>query len=290
VVQNGGGPSDNGRMSADLYRRASARLLAARSGAGFGPRPGLPPEPEPTALAAIGLDDDEARGWLLQNQRADGGFALVAASVVSDSSTALAALALPVGEARERALDHVVSHQAQRLPANPEAPHDPSLRGWGWTPDTFGWVEPTARAVLALLVLRPAADRQIADGLAVLSDRECAGGGWNFGNRLVLGVDLPPYAQTTAAAAMALQGVEPALLARGLLALDALWRNEIRGGLSLAMSLAAFGLATWEEASAVEEALSAELERTNLLDDVAALAWAAIATGPGLDRLRRGAA
>ncbi len=274
-------------MSADLYRRASARLLATRSGAGFGSRPGLAAEPEPTALAAIALDDDDARGWLLQNQRQDGGFALVAASVVNDSSTALAALALPPGGPRESALDHVVSHQAQRLPANPDAPHDPSLRGWGWTPATFGWIEPTARAVLALLVLRPSAEAQIADGLAVLADRECAGGGWNYGNRLVLGVDLPPYAQTTAAAAMALQGVEPNLLARGLSALDGLWRTEDRGGLSLAMSLAAFRLAERAEAGEVERALSTELEQSGLLDDVVSLSWAAIASGPGLERIRR---
>ncbi len=274
-------------MSADLYRRASARLLATRSGAGFGSRPGLAAEPEPTALAAIALDDDDARGWLLQNQRQDGGFALVAASVVNDSSTALAALALPPGGPRESALDHVVSHQAQRLPANPDAPHDPSLRGWGWTPATFGWIEPTARAVLALLVLRPSAEAQIADGLAVLADRECAGGGWNYGNRLVLGVDLPPYAQTTAAAAMALQGVEPNLLVRGLSALDGLWRTEDRGGLSLAMSLAAFRLAERAEAGEVERALSTELEQSGLLDDVVSLSWAAIASGPGLERIRR---
>ncbi len=275
-------------MSAGLYRRASARLSAARSGDGFGPRPGLAAEPEPTALAAIALGDDDARRWLAEHQRSDGGFALVAGNVVSDAATALGALALAPGEARERALDHVVTHQAQRLPANPASPHDPNLRGWGWTPDTFGWVEPTAYGVLALQVLRPSDSGPLADGLAVLADRECRGGGWNYGNRVILGVDLPPYAQTTAVALIALQGAQPELFARGLSTLDRLWLAERQGGLSLAMALTAFRLAGEPAAAGeVERALDAELERTALLDDAVALAWAAIATGPGLDAIRR---
>ena len=287
MVQKRANASDNAPMSAGLFRRAAARLSAARSDDGFGPRPGLAAEPEPTALATIALGDDDARRWLTEHQRPDGGFALVAGDVVSDAATALGALALAPGEARERALDHVVANQAQRLPANPASPHDPSLRGWGWTPDTFGWVEPTAHAVLALHVLRPAAGGPLADGLAVLADRECDGGGWNYGNRVILGVDLPPYAQTTAVALIALQGAQPELFARGLSALDRLWRAERQGGLSLAMALAALRLAGEPAAGEVERALDAELERTALLDDALALAWAAIAAGPGLDAIRR---
>jgi len=150
-------------------------------------------------------------------------------------------------------------------------------------------VEPTARAVLALQVLRPSEGRAISDGLAVLADRECAGGGWNYGNRSVLGVDLPPYAETTAIALIALQGADPDLYQRGVDALDRLWRDERQGGLSLAMSLAAFRLMrgpAHPSISPIERALDVELERTGLLDDVVALAWAAIASGPGLDRLR----
>ena len=287
MVQNPPDLSDNPRMTTGLFARAATRLSEARSDGGFGPRPEMAAEPEPTALAAIALGDEEARGWLARHQRADGGFALVAGDVVSDAATALGALALAPGEARERALDHVIANQAQRLPANPDAPHDPNLRGWGWTPDTFGWVEPTAHAVLALQVLRPSAGGPLQDGLAVLADRECAGGGWNYGNRVVLGVDLPPYAQTTAVALVALQGIEPELFARGLTALDRLWRAERHGGLSLAMALAAFRLADEPIAGEVERDLKAELDRTGLLDDVVALAWTAIAAGPGLEVIRR---
>ena len=48
-------------MSAGLFAGAAARLSPARSEGGFGPRPGMAAEPEPTALGAIALDDDEAR-------------------------------------------------------------------------------------------------------------------------------------------------------------------------------------------------------------------------------------
>jgi hypothetical protein len=141
--------------------------------------------------------------------------------------------------------------------------------------------------VLALQVLRPSADGPLSDGLALLANRECDGGGWNYGNRVILGVDLPPYAQTTAVALIALQGAQPELFARGLASLDRLWRAERHGGLSLAMAVAAFRLAGEPVAEEVERALDAELERTALLEDTVALAWAGIATGPGLDAIRR---
>jgi len=63
--------------------------------------------------------------------------------------------------------------------------------------------------------------------------------------------------------------------------------SRAAGGPVLAISLAAFRLADRPAADEVERALDAELGRTGLLDDTVALAWAAIATGPGLDVIRR---
>ena len=40
----------------------------------------------------------------------------------------------------------------------------------------------------------------------MLLDRRCRDGGWNYGNRRVLGADLPSYPETTALALMALDG------------------------------------------------------------------------------------
>ena len=69
-----------------------------------------------------------------------------------------------------------------------------TYRGWGWTPRTASWVEPTA---FALMTLRDAASQQLPANasqrrelaVALLYDRMCPGGGWNCGNPRVYGVD-----------------------------------------------------------------------------------------------------
>jgi hypothetical protein len=268
-----------------LHGRLSDALARARAGEAFGPRPGSPAEAEPTALAAIALEDEAAVAWLEGHQHPDGGFGLRSGIVRSDASTSVAAIALPAGAARERALDHLVANRAAKVPWNADTPHDPTTRGWGWTPDTFGWVEPTARSLLALRLGRPSAGPQIDDGLAVLADRECVGGGWNYGNREVLGFDLPPYVQTTAMALVGAQGSLPDQRERGLSYLGSAWPNE-PGGLSLALTLAAFRLLDVGAADAVETRLGREFETHAFLGDVVSTAWAAIATGPALERLR----
>ena len=143
-----------------------------------------------------------------------------------------------------------------------------------------------AWAVLALRRLRPTAPT-IADGLRVLADRECEGGGWNYGNRVVYDEALPPFVQTTATAVLALQGAQPDLLARGRRILLERAVDE-PGGLSLALSLAALRLTGEEPAAEIEDTLAAGFAQTAFLGDVTALGWAVVATGPGLERLRLG--
>ncbi len=89
-------------------------------------------------------------------------------------------------------------------------PQNGSLRGWGWTPRTSSWVEPTSFALLALqmspkeLLPRVAKRRQqLAENL--LLDRMCPGGGWNCGNPLVYGVAGEPLVIPTAWALLALR-------------------------------------------------------------------------------------
>ena len=69
-----------------------------------------------------------------------------------------------------------------------------SLRGWGWTPRTSSWVEPTAFALTALRSADPqllpaSATERCELAVALLYDRMCPGGGWNCGNPRVYGVD-----------------------------------------------------------------------------------------------------
>lgn len=272
-------------MTKTAFDVFSARLRDVRDGPGFGPTPGARAEPEPTALATIALDDDDARRWLLDHQRPDGGLAIVAGAVVADAATATAALAMPAGDGRERAIDHLIASRARQVAETDVLEHDPDVRGWGWTSDTFGWVEPTAQAVLALRLLRPGAKEEIDDGIALLADRESVGGGWNYGNPVVLGVAIGPFVQTTAIALLALQGSLPEVSERGMNVLRARWDLE-RGGLSLGLALAALRLAGSASADEAESALLDDFHRTGFLDDVVALSWATIACGPGLERLR----
>jgi hypothetical protein len=268
-----------------IWTSFASRLREARStDGGFGPRPGQPSEPEPTALATIALDDMDGRAWLGEHQAGDGSVSFDAASVVNDSSTAFAAIGFEAGNERERALDHLEGTLGRTYRSTAAVPHDASFRGWAWTEDTAGWVDPTSRATLALRLLRPDAPA-IADGLGLLGDRETVGGGWNYGNRVVFGDDLWPYAQTTAVALLALQGTDPELEGRGLDTLRTLWRDEREGGLSLAMSTAVLGLRRDPDAAEARRALFDLFERTAFMGDVVTLAWAAIASGPALARL-----
>jgi hypothetical protein len=235
---------------------------AQNADGGFGPRIGLPSEPEPTALATIALDDERGRAWLGEHQTGDGSVSFDAGVVVNDSATAFAAIGLGSGDGRERALDHLEAALAPDARSTADVPFDAAFHGWAWTESTFGWVDPTARAVLALRLLRPGA-KAIEDGVGMLRDRETVGGGWNYGNRVVLGEDLEPYAQTTAA--LVAPNADPTLEERGLSTLRRLWRAERDGGLT-ALATAA-PASTGRRRRASERAVFDVFERSGFMDD-----------------------
>jgi hypothetical protein len=188
----------------DLQRHLS--FLAARQG-GDGlllDAPGQPPNISANALAAIVLQSDGVRGSGPDLQR------LLAA------------------------LDRVEGATAPRDGST----QDNSLKAWPWIPGTFSWVEPTA---LALIALKRADarrfSRHIAVGDAMLINRVCGDGGWNYGNASAFGQDLRPYVPTTALALLALRNRpgEPAVQ-RSLAALDRLRASE-RSPIALALAL-----------------------------------------------------
>jgi hypothetical protein len=90
-----------------------------------------------------------------------------------------------------------------------------AYRGWGWTPKTASWVEPTAFGLMALRdalaeqLPRNAAERRDL-AVALLYDRMCPGGGWNCGNPRVYGVDGDALVLPTCWALLALGGSERA--------------------------------------------------------------------------------
>jgi hypothetical protein len=93
--------------------------------------------------------------------------------------------------------------------AKQHAKHNDAARGWGWTPGTSSWVEPTAFALLALETEQgaelPSAQKRKKLGELLLYDRMCPGGGWNCGNPEVYGIAGEPLVIPTTWALLALR-------------------------------------------------------------------------------------
>jgi hypothetical protein len=116
---------------------------------------------------------------------------------------------------------------------------DPVLTGWPWQAGASSWIEPTAHALMALRcaahasgshlnnpdLTHPEAARRIATGERMLLERRCSDGGWNYGNRRVLGADLPSYPETTAMALMALNGHAGVQWEAALHHVERIWRE-----------------------------------------------------------------
>ena len=93
-----------------------------------------------------------------------------------------------------------------------ESERDLNLKGWPWKPGTSSWVEPTAQALIALKKVPTRNASVVRDrvrlGEAQLLDVRCRDGGWNYGSREALKVDLPSYPETTGIALTGLQGLD----------------------------------------------------------------------------------
>lgn len=255
----------------DAVTLLRARLSAGQRASGaWGAADAGPDAVEPTALAALalhGTDADpapaaRATAWLLARQRADGGWpattqvdapswaggvALLALARLGADRAAVArgAAWLAGRESATIDLSTRVLFRIQKWRGAPVPTElDASLSGWPWIDGTFGWVEPTAVALLALGAAGArdgdAADR-MAMGRRMLVDRAVPGGGWNYGNTRVLGQDVAPYADTTAWALLALRGASgaDAVVRAGLARLPALLTGTRS---SLARALAALAL------------------------------------------------
>ncbi len=240
-------------------------LLARNRNAdgGWGAVPGGVSDTESTALAALALGvvggAEAARpacAWLTAHQRSDGAWPF--SEVVPDApwatAPATAALAWLHADPRSvaRGLDWLSSTEGARagllqraltwLGAPASVDLDYELIGWPWIPGTFSWVEPTS---LALITFKStgsasgeAARKRVDGGERMLLDRACSAGGWNYGNRSVLGVDLEPYPDTTALALLALQdhARDIAPIQNGLAALDRMLQTH-DSGLALALGV-----------------------------------------------------
>jgi hypothetical protein len=161
-------------------------------------------------------------------------------------------------------------------------PINMSFRGWGWTPGTSSWVEPTSFALISLKQapqLPPEADRRRELAEALLYDRMCPGGGWNSGNPRVYGVSGEPLVVPTVWALLALR--DQPKRPENVMSLDWLEGNvaNIRSAGSLA--LARIGMETYGRKLAVGCPVFSDLyERNGFLESVPVAAWTCLAFAP----------
>lgn len=179
---------------------------------------------EPTVLAsAAGLP--APLDWL---RTADLGFAilLVPAALSADPAAA---------DFRKATTKRILKMHSAHIDASggKYLAQDVTIPGWSWYPHTAAWVEPTAYAVISLKKMRLRDDERVQEGDALLRDRQCDDGGWNYGNPQIFDQRLTGFPGPTAWAVMALDP-SPAV-DRGLARLDHV-RQEVSGqSLSLAI-------------------------------------------------------
>jgi hypothetical protein len=186
------------------------------SDGGWGYFPGRESRPEPTAYAlrALGVEA-KGIGYLLRLRCKDGGFAAGEGMSESTWVTQLVFPLLVKARAEKKILEPAAewilrtegaeSGLKQRFLlalTNNVIEQDPRLRAWPWRAGNNSWVEPTAHGLLALEWMKdyaPEAGIRYRRDMAakMMIDRRCADGGWNYGNKKVLGEVLPAYPETT---------------------------------------------------------------------------------------------
>lgn len=107
---------------------------------------------------------------------------------------------------RETSIDWLLAWESQYTESKVEdIALDSTLIGWPWISDTFSWVQPTAYAVLALKLCGLQTHPRVLEAEKLLFDRTCPGGGWNFGNPVILDRPVDPSMIETAITLLALQ-------------------------------------------------------------------------------------
>ncbi|MBZ5594115.1 MAG: terpene cyclase/mutase family protein [Acidobacteriia bacterium] len=227
-----------------------AKLEASQNpDGGWGYFPGRPSWLEPTAYALLALSERRGpayeRGWRLLRswQIPCGAWRPCAAVDQPHWSTSLALTLHSVAGVRDaafqRGFDWLLTSAGAEGRMAARIAHwlcpsivefDPGLAGWPWEAGASSWVEPTAHALMALRCAArrtkdPAWTGRMAMSERMLLDRRCRDGGWNYGNRRVLGADLPSYPETTALALMALDGHAAVAWGAALDGVERTWRD-----------------------------------------------------------------
>ena len=243
--------------------------------------------------------------WLAARQNPDGGWRLNDTATAGSWTTALAIIALSgMPEQRQR----VVAAARWLLAQEGSKPGilaelilwatgrsgvnrvNNDLIGWSWVPRSFSWVEPTSYALLALkkvkgLLGESNADARIQQGEAMIYDRMCTGGGWNYGNSKVLDYALWPYPDITALALIALQ--DRARETANRQSLELLKKISFEANSGLACSWTAICLTLYGDAAGDwQKRVESRFRETGLLGETKTFALALFALGEKLDPFR----
>lgn len=300
--------SASAHTSAEFSERVVVPYLlsAQNEDGGWGFRPGRKSRVEPTAWALLALFDREAAekkpsqrkglGFLRRAQLGGGSWPAAEGQTTGCWVTSLASWALLADAESRSAVEDGLRWVCEDWPRdiglfrrtirklllrNEVNGQDERLRGWGWTPRTASWIEPTALALIVLErapreLLPSSSDKRRAMAKLMIYDRMCPGGGWNCGNPMVYGVQGEPSIGPTAWALMALRNEPPS--EKKVLSLQWLERNlsEKLGPASLALAkicLEAYGRPWPIEAPQVTDAL----ERAEHNVNVPTMAWTYLA-------------
>jgi len=243
----------------DLSTRREFLRSTQNADGGWGFFPGKQSWLEPTAYALMALHADGAslqsfeRGWNLMRswQLPDGSWPPCGSVREPHWTTSLAINLHCLRGVRDQSLDRGVAWLLDStgvenklkfrfvhflIPSTVEL--DPSFQAWPWRPGNSSWIEPTAHALVALRKAggsKPSEklrDR-VGMGEKMILERRCHDGGWNYGNRKILGTELPSYAETTALALVGLAGNPSLDVAAPLEVARRYWR-ETRSSLAKA--------------------------------------------------------
>jgi hypothetical protein len=190
---------------------------------GWGYRPGGQSLTEPTSFCLLALKSREDKAAILKGINflkaclKDSGATGINPQAPEGSWMAYAALlafdALGASTEERRLRDWIVSFEDASGHFTPDDVkaissvfrYDASIRGWPWTPNTTGWVEPTALFIIALSRAGvPATEKRIKSGVDLILDRKVPSGGWNFGNPYSKAYELEASTMSTALALAAL--------------------------------------------------------------------------------------
>lgn len=275
---------------------------------GWGFQPGHESRVEPTCWALLALRQSEFRegaqellsrgqNFLRTAQLADGSWPANPGQQAGSSATSLACWALLAAKDDSKAAEAGLRWLCNDWPKD-SAPwrrvvngllrknkeivqHNDGYRGWGWTPRTASWVEPTAFALIALTqcprsLLPRGAQRRQHLAKALLYDRMCPGGGWNCGNPRTYGIAGEPLIVPTVWALIALRAEQNRPEFRASLAW--LGRNlmGIRSGASLALVRLCFET-IGRPASIREQEIRGAFERNGFLQNICIAAWTCLA-------------